>query len=171
MRRHLVVIRHAKARATSPRGDHGRELSNKGRAQATALRAWTEPGEPLGALRGTAVVSDAARTIETFELGLAGSPVCSRAIVSPALYNGQRDVSTRDVLDAVAAADPGYGDLFVVCHNPTVSYVLADLVAAGHGDARLDDFPMCGVAVLGFEADVPAEASGVLEFFGAPAVP
>lgn len=169
MSRRLVVIRHAKARASSPRGDHGRELSSKGRAQATALRGWTETREPLGALRGTAVVSDAARTLETFELALAGSPVCTRAIVAPSLYNGIRGVSTRDVLDALSGADPGYGDLFVVCHNPTVSCLVADLIAPTMaGAAHLDGYPMCGVAVLAFETDAPAESSCVLEFFGAP---
>jgi phosphohistidine phosphatase len=168
--RRLVVVRHAKARGSSPRGDHGRELSTRGRAQASALRTWTEPGQPLGRLRGTAVVSDAARTLETFELGLAGSPVCARALVDPALYNGTRDVTTRDVLDTLVGADPGYGDLFVVCHNPTVSYLVADLAGHGAADEALQDgFAMCAVAVLAFDTDTPLEGGCDLEFFGAPA--
>ncbi len=168
--RRLVVVRHAKARGSSPRGDHGRELSTRGRAQASALRAWTEPGQLLAGLRGTAAVSDAARTLETFELGLAGSAVCARAVVDPALYNGTRDVTTRDVLDALVGADPGYGDLFVVCHNPTVSYLVSDLVGGGAADGALrDGFPMCGVAMLAFDTDTPTEGGCALEFFGAPA--
>jgi phosphohistidine phosphatase len=168
--RRLVVIRHAKARRSSPRGDHGRELSARGRAQATALRHWTEPGQPLAGLRGTTVVSDAARTIETFEFGLAGSPVCARAIVEPALYNGTRDVTTRDVLDALVGADPGYGDLFVVCHNPTVSYLVEDLVSPRDAAAKAlrDGYPMCGVAVLAFDTDTPSAGGCSLEFFDAP---
>jgi phosphohistidine phosphatase len=169
--RRLVVIRHAKARRSSPRGDHGRELSTRGRAQSAALRRWTEPGQPLAGLRGTAVVSDAARTLETFELALAGSPVCARAVVDPALYNGTRDVTTRDVLDALVGADPGYGDLFVVCHNPTVSYLVFDLTAPRDAadEALADGYPMCAVAILAFETEIPAEGSCTLEFFGAPA--
>jgi phosphohistidine phosphatase len=168
--RRLVVVRHAKARRDSARGDHGRELSTRGRAQASLLRTWTERGRPLGDLRGTAVVSDAARTLETFELGLAGSPVCARGVVDPALYNGVRDVTTRDVLSALVAADPGYGDLFVVCHNPTVSYLVADLAApSAAADAALrGGFAMCGVAVLAYDDDVPALGSCDLEFYGAP---
>jgi phosphohistidine phosphatase len=168
--RRLVVIRHAKARPDSPRGDHGRALSTKGRAQATALRGWTEPGGRLGSLRGTAVVSDAARTLETFELALAGTPACARAVVEPSLYNGLRDVATRDVLVALVGADPGYGDLFVVCHNPTVSYLVADLVTptTAADEALADGYPMCGVAVLGFEADAPTLGGCSLESFGAP---
>src|SRR5271170_3446095 len=125
--RRLVVIRHAKARRESPRGDHGRELSTRGRAQAEALRGWVREGEPLCGIRGTVVVSDAARTLQTFELALAGTPVCERAVVEPALYNGVRDVRTTDVLMALRAADPGYGDLLVVGHSLTVAYLVDDL--------------------------------------------
>jgi len=134
------------------------------------LRGWTEPGQPLAGVRGTAVVSDSARTLETFELALAGSPACARALVDPALYNGARDVTTRDVLDALVVADPGYGDLFVVCHSPTVSYLVADLVSdRGVADAALSDgYPMCGVAVLAFDADMASEGGCTLEYFGAP---
>jgi phosphohistidine phosphatase len=168
--RRLVVVRHAKAERTSPRGDHGRELSTRGRAEATALRAWTEGHRPLGDVRATVVVSDAARTLETFELGLAGTPVCQHAVVEPSLYNGVRDVSTSDVLGSLAEVDRGEGDLIVVGHNPTVVYLVADLVEdAGAADRALrDGFPLCGVAVLGFEGASPAAGRCELRFFGAP---
>jgi phosphohistidine phosphatase len=170
--RRLVVVRHAKAQRTSPRGDHGRELAPKGRAQATALRRWTEEGGPLADVRGTVVVSDAARTLETFELGLAGTAVCARAVVDPSLYNGARDVDTADVLAALAAADPGAGDLVVVGHNPTLVYLVADLADDDRAAARaLDDgFPMCGVVVLSFGGATPAPRRCELGFFGAPSV-
>jgi phosphohistidine phosphatase len=168
--RRLAVVRHAKALRDSARGDHGRELSGRGRAEAAALRAWTERGGPLAALRGTVVVSDAARTLETFELGLAGTPCCERAVVDPSLYNGRRHVATVDVLAALAAADPGRGDLFVVAHNPTVLEVVCDLATRledAH-DALGEGFPLCGVAVLAFADDAVAEQAGVLEALLAP---
>jgi len=170
--RRLVVVRHAKARRDSARGDHGRELSERGRAQATALRAWTEGDGPLADVHGTVVVSDAARTLETFELGLAGTPVCERAVVDPSLYNGHRDVRTEDVVASLAAADPGEGDLVVVAHNPTVVYLVADLVDdAARARRTLDEgFPMCGVAILSFGGDAPAPQRCELGFFGAPQV-
>jgi len=169
--RRLVVVRHAKAQRDSPRGDHGRELSEKGRAQATALRAWTEGDGPLADVRGTVVVSDAARTLETFELGLAGTPVCERAVIDPSLYNGRRDVRTEDVLAALSAADPGAGDLLMVGHNPTVAYLVADLVDDPRlAERTLDDgFPMCGIAILGFEGAAPTPGHCALSYFGAPA--
>jgi phosphohistidine phosphatase len=167
--RRLVVVRHAKAQRDSPRGDHGRELSEKGRAQATALRAWTADGGPLAEVRGTVIVSDAARTLETFELALAGTPVCVRAVVDPSLYNGYRDVRTEDVLASLQAADPGEGDLIVVGHNPTVVYLVADLV--DEPDGALDEgFPLCAAAILSFEGDAPAPRRCELEFFEAPSL-
>jgi phosphohistidine phosphatase len=170
--RRLVVVRHAKAQRDSPRGDHGRELSDKGRAQAIALRAWTTGDGPLADVRGTVVVSDAARTLETFELALAGTPVCVRAVVDPSLYNGHRDVRTEDVLASLAVADPGDGDLVLVGHNPTVVYLVADLVDdPDRADSALDQgFPLCGVAVLGFDGNAPAPRGCELGFFGAPSV-
>jgi len=168
--RRLVVVRHAKAQRESPRGDHGRELSTRGRAQAVALRAWTVPDGPLGDVRGTVVVSDAARTLETFELALAGTPVCERAVVDPLLYNGARDVDTDEVLSALGAADPGDGDLILVGHSPTVAYVLHDLVdePAAARRALVDGYPLCGVAVLEFDSDLPTLLGCRLTFFGAP---
>ena len=168
--RRLVVVRHAKAQRTSARGDHGRELAPRGRAQATALRRWTEDGGPLAEVRGTVVVSDSARTLETFELALAGTPVCVRAVVDPTLYNGVRDVDTAGALRSLAAADPGEGDLVVVGHNPTVVYLVADLADDPHAADRAlgDGFPMCGVVILAFEGDAPAPRRCELGFFGAP---
>lgn len=162
--RRLVVVRHAKARRDSDRGDHGRELSNRGRGQAMVLRSWTEAGGPLAGIRGVAVVSDAARTLETFELGLAGSTACVRAVVDPTLYNGRRHVSTADVLASLRAADPGSGDLFVVAHNPTVVELTTDLASDPERALALlgGGFPLGGAAVLAFEG-APAERAGDLE--------
>ena len=152
--RRLVIVRHAKAQRVSPRGDHGRELSTRGRAQATALRTWTEDGGPIADIRGTVVVSDSARTLETFELGLAGSPVCERAVVERRVDHG---------------ADPGHGDLVLVGHNPTVVYLVADLADDPDAADRAlaGGFPLCGVAVLSFDRE-PGPRRCELGFFGAP---
>lgn len=167
--RRLVVVRHAKARRDSTRGDHGRGLSERGRAQASALRAWTTGDGPLAAVRGTAVVSDAARTLETFELGLAGTPCCERAVVDPLLYNGRREVTTEDVLASLAAADPGTGDLLFVGHSPTVAYLVLELLDSRRDAERTlaDGFPLCGVAILEVAA-APAVGTCSLAYFGAP---
>jgi phosphohistidine phosphatase len=168
--RRLVIVRHAKAKRDSARGDHGRELSHRGRLQALVLRSWTEPGGPLAEINGTVVVSDAARTIETFERGLSGSVVCRRAVVDPSLYNGIRHVSTSDVLESLSLADDGDGDLVVVGHNPTVLEVTADLAVDPERAAHLlrDGFPMCGTAILTFEGASPRERGCELVAFHTP---
>jgi phosphohistidine phosphatase len=157
--RRLVVIRHAKAKRESARGDHGRELSQRGRLQAGVLRSWTDEGGPLAHVRGTVIVSDAARTLETFELGLAGTPLCQRAVVDPHLYNGSRYVTTYDVLASIAAAGDLEGDVIVVGHNPTVLEVTEDLADDPERAASLllDGFPLAGAAVLSFEGRSPRE--------------
>jgi len=170
--RRLIVIRHAKAERDSPRGDHGRRLSSRGRAQAAALRAWTEGAGPLADLAATVVVSDAARTLETFELGIAGTGLAARGVVDPSLYNGARDVDTDEVLASLADADPGEGDLALVGHNPTVAYLVGDLCEDARHAARAmrDGYPLCGVAILTFDTPAPRRASCRLEFFAAPSI-
>ena len=167
--RRLVVVRHAKAERDSARGDHGRELSARGRSQAVALREWTEDRGPLAQVRGTVVVSDAARTLETFELGLAGTPVCARGVVDPRLYNGDRDVGTDEVLASLEAADPGHGDLVVVGHNPWAASLVVDLARDRAVAERIatQGFPTCSIAVLGFDRDAPGPGACELEFLGA----
>jgi phosphohistidine phosphatase len=169
--RRLVVVRHAKAQRDSPSGDHGRALSSRGRAQAEALRTWTVGDGPLAAIRGTVVVSDAVRTIETFELALDATPCCERSVVDPSLYNGARHVSTDDVLTALRAADPGTGDLMVVAHNPTVVHLVHDLAddERAADEHLLDGFPLCGVAILAFDGTAPAHHGCVLVSLDAPA--
>lgn len=155
--RRLAIVRHARAKRDSPRGDHGRELSSRGRLQALVLRSWTEPGGPLADVEGTVVVSDAARTLETFELGLAGTKVCRHAIVDPSLYNGYRHVSTADVLAALAAVPDTEGDLVVVGHNPTVLEATFDLAQDPERatDLLRAGFPICALAILTFDRVVP----------------
>jgi phosphohistidine phosphatase len=168
--RRLVLIRHAKAKDTSPTGDRGRVLSGRGRAQAQALRAWTEPTGPLSAIRAVVLVSYSSRTIETFELGLEGTPVCREAVLDARLYNGVRHVGTDELLESLAEVDPGSGDLVFVGHNPTMTVALFDLMedpgAARH--ALAGGFPKCGVAILSFSEGPPRKGGCALEFFSAP---
>ena len=58
----------------------------------------------------------------------------------------------------------------MVGHNPTVVYLVADLLEdpTRRDRALADGFPLCGVAVLAFEAPAPAPGRCELEFFGAP---
>jgi phosphohistidine phosphatase len=169
--RRLVIVRHAKAKRDSPKGDHGRRLNERGRLQAGVLRSWTHEGGPLAHVRGTVIVSDAARTLETFELAFAGTPLCEREVVDPRLYNGRHYVTTGDLLASIAAAGTEEGDVIVVGHNPTVLEVTADLADDPDRAAALllDGFPLAGAAVLAFEGRAPRERTCELEALLSPA--
>jgi phosphohistidine phosphatase len=168
--RRLVLVRHAKAKDTSPTGDRGRVLSGRGRAQAQALRGWTEPSGPLGSVRAVVVVSYSSRTIETYEIGLEGTPVCQQVVFDARLYNGVRHVGTDELLESLREVDPGSGDLVFVGHNPTMTVALFDLMEdpAAARRALSDGFPKCGVAILSFGDGPPRKGGCALEFFGTP---
>lgn len=126
--RFLTVIRHCAAESTTP--DHDRTLSAVGRAQAEQLRAWALDPQALGAYGPTTcLVSAAARTRETYAIGLAGTPFVRSLEISELIYNGVREVTAHDVIRALHDVDPVRESLSVIAHNPSVmdlAFELAD---------------------------------------------
>ncbi len=117
----IVLVRHAKAEEHRPgRPDHSRALTKKGREDAQTLgRALTAVGfEPEVAL-----VSDAARTVETWVILSRGwdVPEVSR---TRELYN----MAPGDLIETLRELPLGAERVIVVGHNPTVSSV-ADYLA------------------------------------------
>lgn len=126
--RYLTVIRHCEAENASP--DIDRHLSAQGRKQAEALRQWVLSSEELGAYGPTTcLVSAAARTRETYAIGLAGTPFVRSLAVSELIYNGVRDVTGRDLVNALADIDPVTESLSIVAHNPSVLDLVYELTA------------------------------------------
>ncbi len=104
----LVLVRHAKAEPHRD-ADHGRRLSDKGRAQCAEVRAWlTEQGVAPDRV----VVSSAARARETWELSSVGA-------VEPVLDDRLYTAGVDDLREVIAETDRGTGTLVVVGHNPT----------------------------------------------------
>ncbi len=159
--RYLIVVRHATAEDPEPgRGDYERALTKKGRRQCARLRAWAEDPGALGRFGpATAVVSTAARTRETFERGLAGTPLVAESFESAALYNGRRHVGVEDVVGELVAHDTADRSLLVVGHNPTVREVV-DVLGVGVPLAREAWFPKGGAVVLEIADDRPIGAGG-----------
>ena len=103
--RFLTIIRHCAAENSTP--DHDRPLSSVGRAQAEQLRSWVSDPQALGAYGPTTcLVSAAARTRETYALGLAGTPFVRSLEISESIYNGSRDVTANDLVEALHDIDP-----------------------------------------------------------------
>ena len=159
--RYLIVVRHATAEDPAPgRGDFERALTKKGRRQCARLRAWAEDPEALGRFGPvTAVVSAAARTLETFERAFAGTALVAESFESTALYNGRRHVGVEDVVAELVAHDAAGRSLLVVGHNPTVREVV-DVLGVGVPLARDGWFPKGGAVVLELAGDGPIGTGG-----------
>ncbi|HZP15240.1 MAG TPA: histidine phosphatase family protein [Nocardioides sp.] len=144
----LILIRHAKAEAAAPT-DHARRLSERGHADAGEAGEWLrhQDIEPDAAL-----VSDAARTSETWEdIATAADWDFDAAEYSGELYAA----GPHRMLEVVQETDEDVRTLVVVGHNPTIS-ALAEFLDDGKQDeaASADvaaGFPTSGLAILEFE--------------------
>lgn len=147
--RYLTIVRHAKAeKAVAEQRDKDRALNERGRRQCEQLRGWASDETELGRFGPTtALVSAAARTKETFARAFEGTPFVAEHVESELIYNGLRDVSAEDVLIDLAAIDPVTTSLLVVGHNPTVLYVLSQLVRDLPRSLR-ESYPLAGAFVV-----------------------
>ena len=104
----LILLRHSK---TEPHrnDDRTRELTERGRADAAAVRRWLADHD-LHPDR--AVVSTSTRTQQTWQI--AGD-------LPPVLDERVYDASTSDLRDVIAETPDGVACLVVVGHNPGVN--------------------------------------------------
>ena len=125
----LILLRHSKAEPHRL-DDHARELSERGRSDARAVRRWVAERD----LRpDRAVVSTATRTRQTWEL--AGD-------LEPVLDDRVYEAST-DALREVIAETPGEVDcLVVVGHNPGINELAWEL------ERSVGEMPTSAVAVF-----------------------
>ena len=162
--RTLVLVRHAKAEASAP-SDHERRLAERGRTDAAEAGRWLAG---LGVVPDHALVSDAARAVETWEelaIGAGWDPDCES---SAALYAA----GPESALDLLRELPTDARTVVVVGHNPTVA-TLAELLDDGEGDEDAitelvtGGFPTCAVAVLEVDGDWTdlAEAGATVRAF------
>ncbi|SDL79192.1 SixA phosphatase family protein [Tessaracoccus oleiagri] len=136
---HLILMRHAKTEGANPRGDHARELIDRGRADAVLA------GERLADLDvDYALVSTSARTRQTFEaLGL-DVPV----EYLDAIY--EQDV--REIMQRIAEVPDDVHCLLVVGHSPSVPALAMELAREAGDEERSDElahhFPTATYAVF-----------------------
>jgi phosphohistidine phosphatase len=147
--RYLTIVRHTKSSPAGPgETDFHRTLSGRGRRECKQLRAWASDPEALGRYGPvTALVSSAARTRETFRRAFDGTGFATAFEFQSSIYNGVRDVSGEDLLDALVAMDPVSTSLMVVAHNPSV-HELAELLAKDLPDSLRRNYPLGGAYVL-----------------------
>jgi phosphohistidine phosphatase SixA len=154
--RYLTIVRHAKAERDSSDGsDFSRALTGRGRRQCEQLRTWASDVSDLGQFGPTtALVSSAARTLETYLRAFQGTGFVTDVHESSLIYNGRRRVTPEDVLLDLAAVDPVTNSLLVVAHNPTA---LELLVALAHDlpEEFSYEYPLAGAYVLELRDDEP----------------
>ena len=166
--RRLLLLRHANAAAIAGGGDHGRPLALRGRQNAPRLGAWLAE---RGDLPDLALVSDARRARETFELVAA----CFSETVSVRLEPRIYDALPGALLKLAQGAPASVRTLLLVGHNPGMAELALSLT--GHGDryafSRMRaKFPPAGLAILDFDADAwtdSASGAGRLDCFITPA--
>ncbi len=141
----LVLLRHAKAERGGYERDHERELTGRGKRDASAAGRWlVEHAIGLDEV----ICSTSTRTQQTAEeLWSAGCPE-AEVHYDHRVYNAS--VST--LLEVLREADPEVCVLMLLGHAPGIP-ALASLLADGEGSlqahqAMSEGFPTCGVAVL-----------------------
>ncbi|MDP1643757.1 MAG: histidine phosphatase family protein [Phenylobacterium sp.] len=144
----LILLRHGKAERESMSGDdHARRLTPRGRRDAL------EAGQRLvdmGFVPDLALVSDAARTRETWE---SLRPVCEacQVRIDPSLYHAE----AQTVLDRVREAADGAETVLVIGHNPGLHELVLRLLIEGGASGDLlntarSRFPTSAAAVFLF---------------------
>lgn len=134
-------MRHAKSDWSGGEADHDRPLNARGRRSATNLGKWLQEN---AFLPDEALVSDAARTVETYERLRCDAPM--RAV--PALYLAEAH-EMRDVLMQASGRV-----VLLVGHNPGIAELAEALVETppDHGD--FPRYPTGATTVIVFdEAD------------------
>lgn len=144
--RRLVVVRHSKAEQFAP-SDLERVLSPRGRADGKVLGEWLA-GQ--GVTPGTAYVSYAARTRETWQVVAEGAGWKIEPHIDGSLYG----TDEFGVLELVHTTPADVETVVVVGHNPTME-MLAQQLDNGEGTAtgavEMGTFPTSTAAV--FEVD------------------
>jgi phosphohistidine phosphatase SixA len=129
--RYLTIVRHAKATPATPMGsDFERPLNGRGKKQCKQLRQWALDEQSLGRFGPvSALVSSAERTRETFERSFEGTPWVLSQEFEKSIYGGVREVTGRDLLQALIEFDPVGTSLLLIGHNPSM-HELAELLAS-----------------------------------------
>ena len=176
--RQLWILRHAKAAAEPPAGgrDRDRPLTARGRRDAAALGARLAAGGPVLdmpglVLPGVALVSAAARTVETAGLVCGGLGARIRTDTYQSLYSAEPET----VLAYVREVDGDPAAVLVVGHNPTVSHLAHALASdASPGRDRLGSHGLatCSLAVVDLAVaaweDVAAGLGTLVGLFAPP---
>lgn len=142
----LYLLRHAKTEPHSSEGDHERELTERGRSDATLI-ARAIAGR--GYTPELVLASTARRTVQTLELALPHFQPTPEARIEPGLYLAPANVI---LLRAGAVGGPTQSALFIG-HNPGMEELALRLAGETDLGARVaEKFPTAAFAAFESEA-------------------
>lgn len=149
--RTLVLMRHSKAEQSMVKPDFDRELTDRGRADATAAGEWLVGA---GIAPDVVLCSSAQRTRQTWDGVATGGVECDDVRFEDAIYDG----GSRGLLRLVTEVDPEATTVLAIGHAPTIPYLAEGLADPDASDQtavdRLDEgFPTSALAVLGVATD------------------
>lgn len=140
----LICTRHAKSDWDDPlQEDIDRPLSARGRAAAPLIGQWLAE---KGHVPELALVSSAARTIETWELMSSHLPQVPAEFL-PGLYLATPDVMRRALLGRKARS------LLLLAHNPGMADLTDKLVAQRPDHPKFRMYPTGATTVISFNTD------------------
>jgi phosphohistidine phosphatase len=147
--RRLLLLRHAKTERAKPgERDRDRELTPRGRTDASMIGAYMARH---GFVPDLALVSPATRAEETWTLIAAAFAEQPRVIKERLLYN-----AGADRLDGIIRTAGDARALLVVGHNPGLHDLAVALIASGDTTARErvnDKLPTSGLVVIDLPFD------------------
>ncbi|HEV2572491.1 histidine phosphatase family protein [Methylocella sp. CPCC 101449] len=141
----LILLRHAKTERSSPNGDHGRKLTDRGERDAALI------GKHLrerGLVPDLALVSDSERTRQTFDIVTAQFDRTVEQHLDPELYLA--DSAT--LLKAVMKTPPPAERVMIIAHNPGMGELAHSLATLSGSPDTIDHFPTAALAVFAFDA-------------------
>lgn len=164
MEHRLVLVRHAQAADSHPRGDHERVLTEQGVADAVELGRWLRQQDLVPGHVLVSTADRAQQTLSALRTGLGLAVLGKEQVWSERrVYDGGTD----GVLAAVREVPTGTRVLWVVGHEPvlsTTAWELAGGQAAADGPISelTRGFPTATAAVLGLDGEwgqvTPADA-------------
>lgn len=154
----LILMRHMKSDWDGMTTDHERPLNGRGKASAPRVGAWLKAS---GHLPDLALVSDAARTRETFS-GLSEHINPDTAtLFTRALYLAEPIEIIKVLSKADFTAD---STVLIVAHNPGIAALAATLVSEESRHPRFYDYPTGATTVLEFDEEIAPEQGKLLGF-------
>lgn len=155
--RTLVLLRHAKAEEVPGKPDHDRQLTDRGRSDATAAGAWLRD---QGIVAELVICSTAQRTRQTWDCARRGGAHTEFVEYRRSVYQGRAAA----VLETIREDAGEVRSLVVVGHAPTIPDLASALTdGAGSHDAHVamgEGYPTCGLAVLRYDGDWADLAAG-----------